>query len=79
MKEACPWLRRTRALCKFNGGKERPEDTAELCGSAQCRSYGCARNPRAAGATGSGSRTRRQVETPTVSIELLRFSVAVLQ
>jgi hypothetical protein len=20
LKEACPWLRRTRALCKFNGG-----------------------------------------------------------
>src|SRR5215469_13105072 len=35
LKEACPWLRRTRALCKFNGGKERPEDTAERCGSAQ--------------------------------------------
>ena len=24
-----------RVLCKFNGGKERPEGTAELCGSAQ--------------------------------------------
>ena len=35
LKGACPWLRRMWALCKSNGGKERPEDTAELCDSAQ--------------------------------------------
>src|SRR5262249_655978 len=30
-----PWLRRTRALCKFNCGKERCEGPPELCSSAQ--------------------------------------------
>ena len=30
-----PWLRRTRALCKFNSGKEQCEGPPELCSSAQ--------------------------------------------
>ena len=30
-----PWLRRTRALCKFNCGKERCEGAPELCESVQ--------------------------------------------
>src|SRR5271168_2940441 len=30
-----PWLRRTRALCKFNGGKERCWSARRLCHRAQ--------------------------------------------
>ncbi len=46
-----PWLRRTRALCKFNGGKVRCRGTPGLCGEAQkttpqARELAGARNDR---------------------------------
>jgi hypothetical protein len=30
-----PWLRRTRALCKFNGGEMKCWDAPRLCGGAR--------------------------------------------
>jgi hypothetical protein len=35
LKEVARDLRRTRALCKFNGGKERRRAVPRLCGGGQ--------------------------------------------
>ena len=49
-----PWLRRTRALCKFNGGKERCRGVPRLCRGAQHIAVG-SENPTSARECGERS------------------------